>query len=125
MSNEKAYINEKIICYHCGDICKDKTICIDDKYFCCRGCKIVYEILEENKLCKYYDFEKTPGISPSVRNETKYSYLDDDVTVKQILDFSDGTVNTVTFYIPQMHCSSCIYRSIGKIENLFYSHIII
>lgn len=109
MSNERAYINEKIICYHCGDICKDKTIGVDDKYFCCCGCKIVYEILEENKLCKYYDFEKNPGISPSVRNETKYSYLDDEATVKQILDFSDGIVSTATFNIPQMHCSSCIW----------------
>jgi P-type Cu+ transporter len=109
MSNEKAYINEKIICYHCGDICKDKTIGIDDKYFCCGGCKIVYEILEENKLCKYYDFEKNPGISPKVRSGTKYSYLDDEVTAGQILDFSEGNISTVTFKIPQMHCSSCIW----------------
>ncbi|MCX6163888.1 MAG: heavy metal translocating P-type ATPase metal-binding domain-containing protein [Ignavibacteriae bacterium] len=109
MSNEKAYINEKIICYHCGDICKDKTISKEEKYFCCQGCKIVFEILEDNKLCKYYDFETTPGISPSIRNETKYLYLDDEATAKQILDFSDGNIGTVTFHISQMHCSSCIW----------------
>jgi P-type Cu+ transporter len=114
MSNEKAYINEKIICYHCGDVCKDIAIAIGEKYFCCSGCKIVYEILEENKLCKYYDFEKTPGITPSVRNETKYKYLDDEETAKQILDFSDGNISMVTFHIPQMHCSSCIWL----LENL-------
>lgn len=114
MSNEKAYINEKIICYHCGDICKDRTIHIDEKFFCCNGCKIVYEILEENKLCKYYDFEKTPGISPSVRSDSKYSYLDDEATSKQILDFSEGNIGTVSLYIPQMHCSSCIWL----LENL-------
>jgi P-type Cu+ transporter len=109
MSNEKAYINEQVICYHCGDICKDKTIGKEEKFFCCQGCKIVFEILEENKLCKYYDFEKTPGISPAVRSESKYSYLEDEQTARQILDFSDAKINTVTFYIPQIHCSSCIW----------------
>ncbi|MFA5403890.1 MAG: heavy metal translocating P-type ATPase metal-binding domain-containing protein, partial [Ignavibacteria bacterium] len=109
MSNEKTYINEKIICYHCGDTCKDKTIGKYGKYFCCQGCKIVYEILEENKLCKYYDFEKNPGVSPSVIKEKKYSYLEDEQTLKQILDFSDGNICMVTFHIPQMHCSSCIW----------------
>ena len=109
MSGEKAYINEEVICYHCGDICRDKTISKEDKFFCCSGCKIVFEILEENKLCRYYDFENNPGISPAVRNKTKYSYLEDEQTQKQILDFSDGKISTVTFQIPQMHCSSCIW----------------
>lgn len=119
MSNEKMYIKEKIICYHCGDTCKNTSINVDNKYFCCTGCKIVYEILEENKLCKYYEFEKTPGLSPSVRNKTKYSYLEDETTAKQILNFSDGNISTVTFYIPQMHCSSCIWllENINRLNN--------
>ncbi len=114
MYNEKAFINEKVICYHCGDICKDKTISKDDKFFCCQGCKVVFEILEENKLCKYYDFEKNPGLTPSVRSKTKYLYLDDEATTKQVLDFSEGNISMVTFNIPQMHCSSCIWL----LENL-------
>lgn len=114
MSEKNTYINEEVLCYHCGDICRDKNIFRDDKYFCCRGCLVVFEILEENKLCKYYDFEKTPGIAPSVRSESKYSYLEDELTQKQILDFSDGQIYTVTFDIPQMHCSSCIWL----LENL-------
>jgi len=114
MSEKKTYINEEVICYHCGDFCKDKSISIENKYFCCNGCKVVYEILEENKLCKYYEFEKNPGITPVVRSESKYSYLNDEQTQKQILDFSDGPISTVTFDIPQMHCSSCIWL----LENL-------
>lgn len=114
MSDKKTYINEEVLCYHCGDICRDKNIFKEEKYFCCRGCLVVFEILEENKLCKYYDFEKTPGITPSVRSESKYSYLEDELTQKQILDFSDGQIYTVTFDIPQMHCSSCIWL----LENL-------
>lgn len=118
MSGEKTYINEKVNCYHCGDICRDKTISKDEKYFCCSGCRIVFEILEENRLCKYYDFEKNPGISPSERSKTKYSYLEDEQTQKQILDFSDERISTLTFQIPQMHCSSCIWllENINKLN---------
>jgi P-type Cu+ transporter len=119
MTEKKAYINEEVFCYHCGDICKDKSINKEEKYFCCRGCKIVYEILEENKLCKYYDFEKTPGISPAVRNKGKYSFLEDRQTIKRILDFSGDDISTVTFNIPQMHCSSCIWllENVNKLNK--------
>jgi|WetSurMetagenome_2_1015567.scaffolds.fasta_scaffold04871_4 P-type Cu+ transporter len=119
MSDKKAYINEQVICYHCGDTCKDKTVGKEEKYFCCMGCKIVFEILEENKLCKYYDFEKSPGISPAVRSESKYSYMEDEQTAGQILDFSGDDINTVTFLIPQMHCSSCIWllENINKLNS--------
>lgn len=115
MSSESVNTGKDILCYHCGDICKDRSIHIEEKYFCCRSCKLVYEILQENNLCKYYDIESTPGISPAVRNEIKYEYLDDETTKRQMLDFSDGKISTGTFYIPQMHCSSCIWL----LENLY------
>ena len=105
----------EITCYHCGDICRDYSISREDKYFCCQSCRVVYEILEENKLCKYYDIESGPGISPAVRSEVKYEYLDDEHIRHQLLDFTDGRLSTVTFYIPQMHCSSCIWL----LENLY------
>ena len=104
----------KLICFHCGDICNDDTIAKDEKFFCCRGCKLVYEILEENNLCRYYSIDKNPGISPSASQSNKYEFLDDELTVRQILDFSDSKLGVVTFYIPQIHCSSCIWL----LENL-------
>lgn len=107
---------DDIICYHCGDICKDNSITQDEKSFCCQGCKTVFEILAENKLCKYYTIEDYPGISPkSIKQVSKYEYLEDEQTRTQILDFTDGIISTVTFRIPQMHCSSCIWL----LENLY------
>ena len=43
------------VCYHCGEDCKDTKISLQDKTFCCDGCKLVYELLNENNLCDYYD----------------------------------------------------------------------
>ena len=115
MSSDSVNAGKEILCFHCGDICKDDSINIGDKKFCCRSCKLVYEILQENNLCKYYDLENQPGNSPPVRSNIKYEYLDDEITKKQMLDFSDGKISTATFFIPQMHCSSCIWL----LENIY------
>ena len=108
-------IKNQIICYHCGDICKDESIAIDDKYFCCSGCKTVYEILNQGELCTYYNFQENPGISPKNFESKKFDYLDDVITINKLLDFSDDKISKITFFIPQMHCSSCIWL----LENLF------
>ena len=39
---------EKTTCYHCGDDCETLSISIDEKSFCCNGCKGVYQVLSEN-----------------------------------------------------------------------------
>lgn len=114
MASEKI-VDTKILCYHCGDICKDKSIVINEKYFCCSGCKTVYEILNQNELCTYYNFENSPGISPKNIESKKFEYLDDQLTINKLLDFSDDKISKITFFIPQMHCSSCIWL----LENLF------
>jgi Cu+-exporting ATPase len=102
-------------CYHCGDACKDDSIRIDEKLFCCNGCKTVYEILDQNKLCNYYNLDQTPGISPNFNFGNRFDYLDDPSTIQKILDFQDENISKATFHIPQMHCSSCIWL----LENLY------
>ncbi|HRE11784.1 MAG TPA: heavy metal translocating P-type ATPase metal-binding domain-containing protein, partial [Ignavibacteria bacterium] len=62
-------LKEGTLCYHCGDVCKKGLdIQSGDKVFCCTGCKTVYEILNENNLCRYYDLDNTPGISQKKLN---------------------------------------------------------
>ena len=106
---------DDLICYHCGDVCRDISINKEDKLFCCQSCKLVYEILEENKLCKYYDLESSPGTSPAVRNAVKFEYLEDEHVKRQLIDFDNGSISAVSFQIPRMHCSSCIWL----LENLY------
>ncbi|RPI13837.1 MAG: HAD family hydrolase [Ignavibacteriae bacterium] len=115
-------------CYHCGEPCRNHDITIEDKVFCCNGCKLVYEILEENKLCKYYSLDEKPGISQSERkiNTSGFAYLDDEQIQKQLLDFTDGKISSISFFIPQMHCSSCIWllENMYKLNPaIFYSQV--
>ncbi|WP_281847587.1 heavy metal translocating P-type ATPase [Olleya namhaensis] len=101
------------VCYHCGDNCTDTTILLEDKPFCCQGCKTVYEILSESDLTCYYDLQSSPGAIPK-EIEGKYDFLSQDKIIEKLVEFDDGKTQIVTLYIPHIHCSSCIWI----LENL-------
>ncbi len=97
-------------CYHCGDSITANPIEYDSKNFCCSGCQTVYSILQQNNLCNYYTLENTPGNSQKMAiQESKFAFLDLPEIQEQVLDFSDGKTARATFYIPSVHCSSCIW----------------
>ncbi len=109
----------KTACFHCGlpvtALENKDSIRIEDKYFCCEGCKMVYEILNTNDLCRFYEIEKNAGISIKGRKQEQYAWLDDPEVIEKLTDFTDGKVARVTFYLPQIHCASCIWL----VENLY------
>lgn len=113
-------IKSTTLCYHCGENCNHETISILDKHFCCQGCKMVYEIINQNNLCSYYDLERTPGINQKQKvRQGKFDFLDDAKIIQQLIHFTDKTQQHITFYLPQMHCSSCIWilEHLNKINN--------
>ena len=94
-------------CFHCGDYC-DIPIRLNDKNFCCNGCKTVYEIFTENNLEAYYSYANTPGASPTKINN-KFDYLDNEKIVSKLITFQEGVISSIKFHIPHIHCSSCIW----------------
>lgn len=102
-------IQEQLTCFHCGEKIEN-TISFDDKKFCCTGCKSVYQLLNKNDLCDYYNISNQPGQQLNYQvNDKQYEILDDKETLGKLLNFKNETDSHVTFYIPYMHCSSCIY----------------
>ena len=118
---------QKIICYHCGDICRGDHVIFDDKDFCCNGCKTVYEILDQKGLCNYYELEKNPGTTIDTKDYgEKFDYLDNTEIQQKILSFRDGKMAKATFYIPSIHCSSCIWllENLHKLQDgILYSRV--
>ena len=101
-------------CYHCGVDCDD-SILWNDKVFCCAGCKLVYQLLDENGLCQYYDLTDMPGMTAKgLFVSDKYNYLDNEVIQDQLIQFKQGDQAHVVFYLPQIHCVSCVWL----LENL-------
>ena len=102
-----------LACYHCGNNCDDESIKSSDKFFCCNGCKTVFEIFSENDLTCYYDLDQNPGAIPE-EILGKYDFLGNQKIVEKLLEFNDADKQVVSLYIPHIHCSSCIW----VLENL-------
>ena len=75
----------------------------------------MYLLLSENDLCTYYDFDEAPGIKAKGKFiSERFAYLDDAATAGKLVQFSSAAQTNVTFSLPQMHCSSCVFL----LENL-------
>lgn len=98
-----------IRCSHCGDDCADSAHSLGKESFCCQGCQMVYTMLHDSGMSDYYRYGAQPGISQRSRTSRSYEYLDNDEIIARLRSFSDGGITKVTFRIPQIHCSSCLW----------------
>ncbi|MFZ4401287.1 MAG: heavy metal translocating P-type ATPase [Bacteroidales bacterium] len=98
------------ICIHCGADCGKSPILWKELIFCCNGCQQVYQLLNENKLQQYYTLVKLPGIKSEEANYSgKYAFLDKDEVKNKLYEFYENNLAKVSFYIPAIHCISCIW----------------
>jgi Cu+-exporting ATPase len=105
-------------CFHCGDDIQAKPHIKDEKEFCCNGCLTVYSLLNDHNLSSFYNLEQFAGKKPSESSNFKYDFLDIDEIRKKYIDFEDENIAKITLYLPEIHCSSCIYllENIQKIN---------
>lgn len=115
-----SHTHTQTTCFHCGENCTDNGIRLQEKIFCCQGCKMVYEILNQYDLCEYYDLNNKPGINQRVAARSdKFAFLDDEKIARQLYLFRDDVQTHLTFYVPQIHCSSCLWllENLHKLEK--------
>ena len=96
-------------CYHCGSDFEEIIIEAHEHKFCCEGCKTVYEILDENGLNNYYGIENNPGNKILSAIGNKYAFLDNEEVQEGLFEFNDAGVSSLKFFVPKIHCSSCIW----------------
>lgn len=85
----------------------------------------MYEILNMNNLGNFYELNKNAGTRPD-ENSTQFDYLDTPEIFEKVTDFSEGNTSLVTFKIPVIHCSSCIWllESLHTLnKNINYSQV--
>lgn len=114
MNTEKATpvipVYETSTCYHCGEANPNKAIRLEDKSFCCQGCLSVYQLLNQSGLCAYYELNTSAGINKrEVSRSDKFAYLEDEAIQQQLISFRNEAETHVRFYIPYIHCSSCVF----------------
>ncbi|WP_025743245.1 heavy metal translocating P-type ATPase [Aquimarina pacifica] len=110
------------MCFHCGNNCNQTVINFDQKKFCCNGCKTVYDIFSSHNLSSYYDLQSAPGAIPK-EIKGKYDYLDTPAIIQRLTEFDNDTIKIVSFYIPHIHCSSCIWilENLHKLQPAIHS----
>lgn len=97
-------------CYHCGEANPNQVLKFEDKSFCCQGCMSVYQLLNQVGLCTYYDLNDGAGINKRQANRSdKFAYLEEEQIQQQLVTFKNDIETHVHFYIPYIHCSSCVY----------------
>lgn len=100
------HMSESLKCDHCGDPCTSE-ITLDDKVFCCHGCKSVYTILWANGMESFYAKKDRSG-NP-VADAADFSFLENDEIRSEVMDFSDGNIGVVRLFLPAIHCSACLW----------------
>ncbi|MFN7793820.1 MAG: heavy metal translocating P-type ATPase, partial [Cyclobacteriaceae bacterium] len=67
-----------------------------------------------NNLCEYYSYTNAPGVSQRFVADEAYAFLDEATIRKKLLSFDSDSYSTVQFFVPAIHCISCIWL----LENL-------
>lgn len=98
-----------ITCFHCGEKSDDTPIVFDQKEFCCIGCKNVYTILKENHMSDFYVLNEGAGKSQKNASNVEFLFLDEPEIEHKIIQYKDDQISKVELFIPQIHCSSCIW----------------
>ena len=122
---KESVIAGQTLCYHCGNECLEDAHLFEEKTFCCTGCKSVYQVLNANNLCNYYSYNDHPGANRA-STDARFDYLDDPEIIRDLIGYSDEKISIVTFYIPEIHCSSCIWllEQLNKINPaIHYSRV--
>ncbi len=96
-------------CFHCSEVCMDSSLIYGEKQFCCRGCYNVYSILHNNQLDEYYCLNESPG--QSLKNMPSHGWNEIDLPeyASRFILFKDEHITRAVFYLPQIHCSSCLW----------------
>jgi len=80
---------------------------------------MVYTLLNGHGLRDYYQYNDRPGINRRTRvREDKFAFLDEERIAAKLISFRSETEVHIRLYLPQIHCSSCLYL----LENLRRLH---
>jgi Cu+-exporting ATPase len=96
---------QQVECAHCKQHCEEViTSDHSNEVFCCFGCKVVFDLLENRRGLK---------VGESL-DDTSFTYLNHPDLKAELLEFQNGNIEKIRLHLPQIHCSSCIFL----LENL-------
>lgn len=71
-------------------------------------------------MCSYYQFDERAGntVTNGIARK-RFEYLQDIDVEHKLVDFKNGSTTSVTFFIPNIHCTSCVWllENLGNIDS--------
>ncbi len=102
-------VHSQATCTHCGDGCDGSILNAQAQAFCCTGCESVYTLLSENNMCDFYRMQEGEVSKPASMDASRFAHLDDRELQRQLIDYEDAHQYRVSFRLPQIHCTACVY----------------
>lgn len=105
------------LCSHCQSPVWEVVHEQNGKVFCCQGCLLVHNILQEVQLCA--PWPNTPTQTLKKPDPTFFAHYDSEKFLKELCDFYDGQKAIITLSLPDIHCPSCIWliERLPKLEK--------
>lgn len=95
-------------CAHCGT----SVVAQAAPAFCCDGCRVVYALLHEQRLTRYYALGGGAGTPVSSSNRRDHKWLE--ATAAQ-LQHEGSALTHIALDVQGLHCSACVWL----MEELF------
>lgn len=119
-SNHSVWRDGATDCFHChSEVMDSSGETSNGKLFCCDGCRVVYEFLNESGLERFYDLREQHSISASLKpvdevSDDNYEYLDQENFISYYTNPEKPL--EMSFYIEGIHCAACLWL-IEKVPN--------
>jgi P-type Cu2+ transporter len=106
-------------CAHCGLPVPAADATGVAPFFCCAGCRSVYEIVNAAGLSGYYAYRDRGATSPvrPTASQRKYQELDDPGFQAQHCRAQPGGETSVELLLEGVHCSACVWlvERVGRV----------
>ena len=90
---------EPFLCKHCQNKITDDL----SEEFCCKGCKIAYEIINKIGLSSYYSLRKIDPQTRKLKPEEA-----EKINIAEFVNVENG-VNSIFLAIDGLHCAACVW----------------
>jgi Cu2+-exporting ATPase len=106
-------------CGHCGLAVPAADLVGDAPFFCCSGCRSVYDIVHAAGLTGYYAYQEkgtTAAVKPRSAGR-KYEELDDESFRAQHCRVEPSGDQSVELLLEGVHCSACVWlvERVGRV----------
>jgi Cu2+-exporting ATPase len=102
----------EVSCDHCGlPVPRSLIEPGAETQFCCEGCRLVYSVIHEHGLDRYYDLLRdTERVAQAAKTSGKGFDEFDDPTFHELYvrDAGNG-LKTVELYLEGVHCAACVW----------------